>query len=145
MEEKKIIYKTTAKIVLNADIPFNSTFDETLRDSDLRIVKTEYIDESNDEFTDYDYEETTGPLGIETDEKWDIECFCTHLTDIEAKWESIIKYPKFAAGSKTRNNWHRIQSKIRKLIEGLGVAYFQILLIKIYKSEKNGNGNEKYG
>ena len=109
MSETKI-YKTTAKAVLESRIPFNSMFDETLRDEDLRITKTKCIDESNDEYEDWDYIDTE----IKIDYK--LECLTARLTRPDAEWESIIAYPRFASGSKTRNEFYRIQDQVKTLI-----------------------------
>ena len=57
----------------------------------------------------------TGPLGLETDIKLDIQCYCYILFNLTPEWESIIKYPSYASGSKQRNNFHLIQGQIRSL------------------------------
>ena len=89
MNEKIKIYETTARAVLDADIPYNSEFDETLRNEDVRIVKNEGV--------------------------WDIQCLTAHIAHPEPEWESIIAYPEFTSGAKMRTAFHRIQDKIKAI------------------------------
>ena len=85
-------YNTSISKIINSKIPLNSEFDESAKDSDFRIVKTE--DAENSEY--------------------DIQCFCKHIGKATS-WESIIKYPSFPSGSKTRTERTRIQYQIKKL------------------------------
>ena len=102
--KKDLYYKCIAKDLLNAKIPLNSTFDETLKDEDLRIVET--IEESEDEET----------AEIKEEHSFDIECYSQRLGK-EIKWESVIKYPTFVSGHKTTTEYNNIQHKIKALIK----------------------------
>lgn len=109
MDEKTEYFKIMASAVLNSGLEFNSEFDDSLEDSDLRVSKTTFIDESDDEFIDEDFKE------LEHEIEWDIECLTAHLGDSTPKWESIIKYPTYTSGSKMRIERNRIQREIENL------------------------------
>ena len=110
MSETKI-YKTTARAVLESNIPLDSMFDEILWDGDLRITKTKCIDESNEEHEDWDY--------IDTEIKIEYDIETARLTRHRVEWVSIIAYPQFASRSKTRNEFYRIQDQVKTLMEVL--------------------------
>jgi len=85
--------------IIKAGIPLDSTFDETAQSEDFRLVKNKIFDEWDGHVECIEY---------------DIQCFCQHIGK-EPMWESIIKYPKFVAGSKERTEYYKIQDKIKQL------------------------------
>jgi hypothetical protein len=83
-----------------ATIPLNSTFDGTVAPSDLRITEVTRKDRKGREHTTYD-----------------LEVRCTRTGRAEPKWESAIAYPRHAAHSREIVDYHRIQTKLREIIE----------------------------
>lgn len=99
---------------ISRKVELNSRFDDSLEERDLRLIKTEFIDESDSDFNDHEYEETLENVGDNAE--YDLECYSQRLYE-EPKWESIIKYKKMTSGSKTRNARRRIQRILAKIFE----------------------------
>lgn len=119
MKTKKEIFKMSLDDFkeISGLIPLNSEFDDSLKASDLRLMKTIFIDESNEDHEDHLYHSLVQQLS--SDIEYDLQCLTLRLTKDEPEWESIIAYPLHVYESKTRNKYYRIQGQLERLSRNL--------------------------
>ena len=98
-EKKDSFFKCSAEEIMKSKLPLTSGFDDSIRDSDFRVLRTKYYDK----------------VGNKTSESFDLQCYGMLLWDAEPYWESIIDY--------NRHRKHHQISHIQRTIRNLAKDY----------------------
>ena len=90
-EKKENVFKCSVEEIIRWELPLNFKIDDSLRDSDFRVLRTKYYDKVGNKISDI----------------FDLQCYSRRLWEEESYWESVID----------NNQYPHIQFKIRHLVK----------------------------